>query len=216
MTIKKFLHSCLLVEENGKRLLIDPGNFSFVENKIKPTDIGAVDVIVITHKHRDHCYPPAIKELLQIKSATIFANEEIGNLLKTEGLSSEKIKAGETKTISGFTIEAIDAPHGPTPGEPPHNLAFLINKKFLVTGDSLSLKTIPKCDVLALPAIGSWMLTVDALNLAKSVKPKFVFPVHDGMIKEFYTSHTDKMWKELLEKEGITFKPLALGEFLEI
>ena len=50
MKITKFGHSCLLVEEGGARILLDPGKYSILQNNVEN-----VDAIVITHEHQDHC-----------------------------------------------------------------------------------------------------------------------------------------------------------------
>ena len=49
MKITKFGHSCLLVEENGVRILFDPGSYSTAQN-----DVKNIDVVLITHEHSDH------------------------------------------------------------------------------------------------------------------------------------------------------------------
>ena len=72
MKIYKYLHSCLVLEENGKRLLIDPGAFSFLEGLLKPEDIGPVDAILLTHQHLDHYYPDALKIILGLRAARLF------------------------------------------------------------------------------------------------------------------------------------------------
>ena len=186
MIIRKFLHSCILVEENGKKLLFDPGTFSFLEKKLKPEDLGLVDVIVLTHLHPDHYFPEALKTIISLKPATIVTHEEIGKLLKEEGLSCETIKAGETKQVAGFTIEAFEAPHGCLPMPIPHNLAYLINGKILHPGDSFEIKDLKPCEVICLPLAGPWATLTEAVNFAKKMKPKTVIPIHDGIIKDFF------------------------------
>ncbi|MBI4175655.1 MAG: MBL fold metallo-hydrolase [Candidatus Aenigmarchaeota archaeon] len=216
MIIRKFLHSCILVEDKGKRLLIDPGLFSFIEDKIKPVDIGAVDMILLTHQHADHYYPAAIKMFCEMKQAKIIADEEIGLLLSQEGLKHETIKANETKNIEGFEIKALEAPHGQIPTEIPHNLAFLINGTFLHPGDSFSVGGIEQCDIVALPTFAPWARLVDALHFAQNLKPKKVIPIHDAFVKDFMLERMYGLSKILLEKNGIALHQLALGEMLVI
>jgi len=207
MLIRKYLHSCILLEENSKKILIDPGAFSFVEKKLKPEDIGPVDVLLLTHKHPDHYFPEALKV---IKATTIIANEEICALLTQEGLVAEVINEGETKTVAGFTIKALQAPHEPIPTECPHNLAFVINNKLLHPGDSF--RTDAPCEVLFLPIAGPWCRLVDALEFAKTIGPKTTIPIHDGIIKEFMLERMYAMCKTKLSEKSIVFHPLALGE----
>ena len=214
MIIKKYLHSCLLIEEAGKKLLFDPGTFSFIEKHLKPEDIGPVDVILLTHSHPDHYFPDALKA---IKSPRIIASEEICELLKKEGLPHEPIRAGEEKRAAGFKIRALDAPHGQMPIAVPHNLAFLINDKLLNPGDSIDVKGIDKCEILALPVAAPWLTLVNALEFAKRLKPKAVIPIHDMVVASFFI---DRMYSIMvqpaLQKEGISFHPLKLGQELSV
>lgn len=217
MIIKKFLHSCILIEEKGKKLLFDPGTFSFIEKKLKPEDIGAVDVIVLTHLHPDHYYPEALKIITALKPTKIVTHEEIGKLLKEEGLSFEAIKAGETKEIEGFTIQAFEAPHGCLPIEVPHNLAYLINNKVLHPGDSYDIHGFKSCELLLLPIAGPWATVTNAFDLAKKIKPKVVIPIHDGIIKEFFLEVLyGRLLGNTLKQHGIEFRALKIEEKLEI
>ncbi|MDQ6892288.1 MAG: hypothetical protein M3167_06365 [Acidobacteriota bacterium] len=34
MRVSKYIHSCLLIESDGDRLLIDPGKFSFSDGRV--------------------------------------------------------------------------------------------------------------------------------------------------------------------------------------
>lgn len=53
MKITKFPQSCLLIETKEKKILVDPGNLKYKEEYF---DIWKqADVILITHKHPDHC-----------------------------------------------------------------------------------------------------------------------------------------------------------------
>src|SRR3989344_3253739 len=186
MTIKKFLHSCILIENEGRRLLIDPGAFSFIEGKLKPEEIGAVDGILITHSHADHCYPKALKKILSLKPAPIIAHQEIIDLLAKEKISAEPIAAGEIREVAGFSVQAFKAPHEPILTDIPHNLAFFINKTLLHPGDSLSVNPLPSCEILALPVASPWARRVDAVTFTQQVNAKTVIPIHDAFLKDFF------------------------------
>lgn len=216
MIIKKFLHSCILIEEGEKRLLMDPGTFSFVEGKIKPEDIGPVDVILITHKHPDHYFPQALKTILSLKPAKVLANHEIGALMEQDGIKHEKISPNETKTVEGFKIAAYEAPHGPIPAELPHNLAFAINDRLLQPGDSFDVHGLKEIEIVALPIAGPWARVVDALHFAKSLKPSHVIPIHDAIIKDFMLERMYAMCDGKLKADGISFHPIKIGEYLEL
>lgn len=215
MTIKKYLHSCLLVEDHNRRLLIDPGAFSFGQQLVTPEDIGPVDAALFTHKHMDHFYPEALKKFQQVKPIKIVAHQEVCDLLKQEGLLTEAIKAGETKEVEGFIIQAFEAPHETIPAPSPANLAFLINQTLFHPGDSLKVKDI-KCRVLALPIAGPPFRLIDSLEYAKELKPEVVIPVHDFVIKDSLLEKSHGLCSEFLKKAGIVCQSLKLGEKLEI
>ena len=120
----------------------------------------------------------------------------------------------QEKKIAGFTVKALEAAHEKIPAPAPHNFAFLINGKLLHPGDSLSFPIV-NCEVYAMPIAGPWLTMVHSLDIAKKLKPKNVIPIHDAVIKDFVLElHYDKILKPNLEKEGIAFQPLEIGQEL--
>lgn len=218
MIIKKYLHSCIVLEENGKKLVIDPGSHSFIEKKIKPEDIGKVDVIALTHSHGDHFDPHALKILRALQPYAIVTHRELGKLLDKEHVPWTPMEAGETKIVEGFAIRAFEAPHGPVPTPTvARNFAYLVNNALYHPGDSFSVPVdLKKCDVLFLPIAGPWLTLVEALAFVRALKPKTVIPAHDVIIKDFFLKHMYEICKAVLEKEGVAFYPLQLGESLKI
>ncbi len=216
MKIRKYLHSCILVEDNGKRLLIDPGNLCFIEKTIKPEDIGAVDAILITHKHADHYFPEALRAINSLKPVKIYTNSEIGEMLKKEGLDYEVLNSGDKKQIAGFDVQVFDPRHGEIPFPQPMNLAYLINGRLLHAGDSFEDKSFGDVEILCLPVFVPWARLVDMLDFTKKIKPKIVIPTHDAPLKDFQLKATYEIFGGLLEKEGIRFKPLQLNEELQV
>lgn len=216
MIIKKYFQSCLLIEDKGKKLLIDPGSFTFIDKKVTTKDIGPADVIIITHKHLDHYYPEALKEFINMnKNTIIIANQEICFLLNQEKLPFNVINSNETKEINGFKIQAFDAKHELIPAEIPHNHAYLINDTLLHPGDSFQVEKI-KADILALPIAGPWCRLTDALKLAEIIKPNLVIPIHDWVVKDFMLDRMYNMCDTNLKSKGIEFNSIKLGDSLNI
>lgn len=208
MTIKKFLHSCILIEENGKRLLIDPGSFSFIEEIIKPEDIGPVDVVLYTHQHQDHFYPEVLQSFLK-SDTKIVCNREVNALLEKDGVYSEYIDADDARDVHGFDIEAFEAPHEPVLGEIPDNLAFLINDSVLHPGDSISVVIDKPVETLCLPVAAPWLRIMDAVLFARKVKPKIAIPIHDAYLKDYMRGRIYEQLSVVLETEGIHFEKLV-------
>ena len=64
MRIEKFVHSCLRLTLHGKRLLFDPGKFSFVDRRVDPRDLSDVDFSLFTHGHPDHLDCEALRTIV--------------------------------------------------------------------------------------------------------------------------------------------------------
>jgi L-ascorbate metabolism protein UlaG (beta-lactamase superfamily) len=96
----------VLIEINNKNILIDPGNYGLDLENIKD-----VDIMLITHKHEDHCYIEAIKTILKSCNPLILTNKEVNELLKENGISSEVLDVGKSKQVDGISIKEIGRAH---------------------------------------------------------------------------------------------------------
>jgi len=130
-------------------------------------------------------------------------------------LPNETIKHGEEKEVAGFMVKAVASAHGPIPAPPPHNFGFIIDGKFFHPGDSISANDV-QCDVLALPISAPWSTWVALLEFGRNFKPKTIIPIHEKVYAEYFIPRVFQISSEYFEKFGIEFKPLTLGEKLEI
>jgi len=213
MIIKKFLHSCILIESNDKRLLIDPGEFSFVEGKLKPEDIPKPDVLLLTHEHADHYFPEAIRKIVK-PNTKVVTHERIAELLSKEHIPSVTLSAGYSLTLETFTIEALDLPHGALPIPEPKNSGYLINKAILHPGDSLAIPETRGLEILFLPIAAPWLTLRETIEAGLRLKPKTIIPIHDAFMKDFMLERLYAMAEKKFSAAGIAFKQLALGEEL--
>lgn len=216
MQIQKFLHSCLCLIEGNQRLLIDPGSFSFIEGKLRPEDLPLADIILLTHEHPDHYYPDALKIITATRKPIIITNENLALLLRNQSLAANVIRAGESIKQGAFTIQGIKAPHGDLPVSKPDNIGFLINGMLFHPGDSLKFSLPKPPKVLALPVTAPWLTLQQAIETALRAKAESVIPIHDAICKDFMLERIYAMCKQVLGIHGITFRPLELGELLEI
>ncbi|TSA46601.1 MBL fold metallo-hydrolase [bacterium] len=217
MITKKYLHSCLLIEDHGQKLLVDPGIFTFVDGRVKAADFGRVDAVLFTHTHDDHMDIPVLKEIVAVSKPRLITHRDAAVRLESESLGPvEILEAGQEININGLSIRAFQAPHEEIPTEPPYNQAYLVGGKLLITGDSFRIEGLKMCEILTLPTGGPWLNLPDALRFAKSLNPRIVFPVHDGIFTDFYCQRLNGLVKNSLEKSGIEFRQLKLGERLEV
>ncbi len=208
MRITKYLHSCLLIEEGDKTILVDPGQFTY-DAKVFPFEkIPALDAIFITHEHPDHCAIPFLKELIErFPDVQIITNEDLVTKLQEQQLPA-------TTDIPAFAI-AQNIPHEDIViAVPPENTQFTFFNKLTHPGDSHHIKNTAA--ILALPMTAPWGSFADALKLAESLSPKFIIPIHDWHWKDEVHNTMYPRAAEYLAQSDITFKHLQTGESVEI
>ena len=218
MKIQKFLHSCLLIEHEGARVLFDPGAFSFIEGLVKPDVFKNIDAIFITHNHADHVDISNLKIILKNNpTASIYGNSDTVELLKKEGITVLLFEEGE-KRIKGLPIWAMLAQHGTVLSSAPKNTAYIVAGELLITGDSFDeeLEKLKGVKVLMLPITAPWLRSVDAAAFATAVGAKTVIPVHDGYVKDFFLKGRYSAFGAVFKEVSIDFHPLQTGEVFEV
>ncbi len=212
MNITKFGHCCLLIEEAGARLLTDPGNYN------DTPDIRDLDAILITHEHQDHIHMPALKALLAENPRTIIITHEgVGKLLDAEHIPYQPITDGGEILVKDVSVKSFGKDHACIHADlsPVRNTGFLVAGKLFYPGDSLHNPNIP-IEVLALPVSAPWLKLSEAIEYAKAVKPKIVFPVHDGMLRQDHRlAPTRSIPRAMLEPLGIKFVDMVEGSVAE-
>mgnify|MGYP003525498125 FL=1 len=212
MKITKFGHCCLLIEVGELRILTDPGNYNTC-----PLDTD-IDILLITHEHQDHCHTDAI-DIIQSKNPTleIITHKGVGEILKAHDIPWTNIRSGETLTRKHQAIQSVGSEHACIHLDlpPVQNTGFLIGHTLFYPGDSFELPHAP-IEVLALPVAGPWMKLSEAIDYAKAVHPKKVFPVHDGMLRqEHQLGPTRRIPTMLLEPLGIEYVDMQEGDTKE-
>lgn len=218
MKIQKFLHSCLLIEENGGRILVDPGLYSFIEGHVNPEVFKDIDAILVTHEHYDHVDAQQLPLILKNNSnASVYSNGGVAASLAKVGITVLPFEEGK-KMIGKVEVEAVFAQHATILVPAPKNTAYIIGNKLLITGDSFAehLESIQGIKVLALPIMAPWLRAIDAVAFAEALKVKTVIPVHDGFAKDFFLERQYPAFAKRFAELGIGFRPLGIGEILEV
>lgn len=109
MKITKYPQSCLLIETKGKKILIDPGTLKYKEEYF---DIwNSVDIILITHKHLDHCNAQILEKINN--NIKIYSTLEVQKANKN--LSINIIKENDIIELDSIKVEVVHAIHGYQP-----------------------------------------------------------------------------------------------------
>lgn len=214
MKITKFGHCCMLVEEKGVRVLTDPGTYTNAQDKVK-----GIDVIIITHEHADHLHIESVKKVRDNNpNSIIITNSAVDKLLREADIQDSLIiEDGQSEEVAGMKIVGYGTIHEEIFREYPRvqNTGYMIGERLYYPGDAFHNPKVP-VDVLAWPVAGPWVKIADALDYALDVKPKVVFPVHDGGLNERGLGFSRRVAPQILEKRGIKFIALELGKVTEI
>ena len=182
MKITKFPQSCLLIETKSKKILIDPGILKYKEEYF---DIwNSADIILITHKHPDHCNTQVLEKLNN--SIKIYSTNEVKQANET--LSINIVKENDKIELEDVKIEVVNAIHGYQPllkGEKEiyENVGFIIDdgqNRLYATSDTICFKNEYKADILCIPVTGNGltMSAFEASLYAKEVGAKITLPIH--------------------------------------
>jgi L-ascorbate metabolism protein UlaG (beta-lactamase superfamily) len=213
MNIKKLGHCCLILEQDGKKILTDPGTFTMEETKV----VQGINTILITHEHADHFHIESIELVLKNNpGATVVSNSAVAKLLAEKNIACTIIGDTQSAEVNGIMIEGFGRDHAPIYGTMGlvENTGYMVADKFYFPGDSFYDPKKP-IDVLALPVAGPWMKISEAIDFAKQVKPRMAFGVHDGMIVAGFGTFIATMLGNFLKPGGTEFVALAAGDTKE-
>lgn len=203
VTITKLVHACLLVETNGKRILIDPGGFTWDDERFDASMVEGVDRILITHEHGDHVSFDFVRAALErSNSAEVETTPALQAILAEDGIDSVTI--GTPQFVS---------PHERIPlGPGPQNTGFHVEYVLSHPGDSHSFnETMP---ILAMPFAAPWGSLTNGADRARLVRPRYVIPIHDWFLSEPGRTFMYGLAKMALDEDGIEL--VHLGDFESI
>lgn len=215
MRITKYPQSCLMVETNGKRILIDAGSLKYQDKFLE--EWKKADIILITHKHGDHIKKDVLKDI----NIPIYSTSEVQNTYPE--MNFNIVKENDTLNFDTIKIEVVKAIHGYNPnlkngGQVFENVGYIIDDgshRLYITSDTICFNNDYKADIVALPvtAHGLTMSSYEASLFSKELGANLVLPIH--MDNEKYPTNIEEM-KENFAKFDINYKVLAIGETIEI
>jgi len=190
--ITKLVHACLLVEISGTRILIDPGTFSWQDERLVPSMVDGVDRVLITHEHADHISVEFLRSALERSNdAAVETTPALQAILAEQGIDA----------VTGGTPQ-FAAPHERIPiGPGPQNVGFHVEGLVSHPGDSHSfVETMP---ILAMPFAAPWGSLTSGADRARLVKPRYVIPIHDWFLSEGGRTFMYRLAKMALDEDGI-------------
>lgn len=226
MKITKYAHSCVTIEKDGARLVIDPGEWT-------PEFGGAANVaaVVITHSHSDHVSPSHIDDIIAANPETrIYAPAGVTELLPRAQIT--EVAAGDMAEAGPFELRFFGGEHAPIhSGYPlPANLGVLVDGRFYHPGDSFALPGAPEApaspgapdvsdapiELLAVPVSAPWLKLGESIDFMRTVKPTACFPIHDAVLSDIGRDLADNWMAKTCAEAGVRYLPLHPGESTEI
>ena len=174
MRLTRWSHSCVVLEAEGRTLVLDPGVWS------EPRALDGADAVLVTHEHNDH----ADIERLRAAGVPIWAPRGAD----LEGLPFTPLDSGQNVEIAGFEVRTIGARHAAiVPGqEVCANLGYVVTSagdSVYHPGDALAVPDVPVTTLLV-PMQASWLKTDEAIAFLLAVRPDRAVGIHDGQVND--------------------------------
>jgi L-ascorbate metabolism protein UlaG (beta-lactamase superfamily) len=218
-------HSCVLIANNGSRVLIDPfisdNPNSKPPEKLKPTHI------LLTHAHSDHLGDTV--ELAKKHGCKVLATFELANYLADKGVETIGAHFGGKIPFDFGWVKLWPAQHSSTASDGTSlgsaaSFEISIGGKSIYHAGDTSLTSDMKLvgedktiDIAFLPIGGHFTMGIDdAVKACEFIKPRVAIPIH---YNTFDLIKADpKEFESKLEKSKNHSKAciLELGEELEI
>lgn len=215
MKIKKYPQSCLMIETNNKKILVDAGSLKYQDKFLK--EWKTADIILITHKHGDHIKNDVLKDI----NISIYSTQEVQDTYPE--IKFNIVKENDILDFDDVKIEVVKAIHGYNPllkngGQVFENVGYIVDdgkRRLYITSDTICFNNDCKADIVALPVTG-YGLTMSAFEaslFSKELGANLVLPIH--MDNEKYPTDIDYM-KKNFDKFDINYKVLDIEETIEI
>jgi L-ascorbate metabolism protein UlaG (beta-lactamase superfamily) len=176
MRIRKFGHSCLLVDTDGVRVLIDPGSYSSGFESLR-----GLDALLLTHQHVDHFDKDRILDLLSASDHTaVIADEQTAARLAEAGRRVRAVHEDDRFPVGPVEVTVHGREHAVLHPDLPNvtNVGYFLAGTVFHPGDALTVPDRPVA-VLALPVGAPWLAIRDAIDYLRAVRPRIAIGVHE-------------------------------------
>lgn len=212
MKVTKQEHACLIIDNAGKTLVIDPGSFTTLL-------VGMSDVvaIVITHEHADHWTSDQLERILERNpDARIFG--PAGVAAAASGFTVDIVTGGDTVDVDPFHLQFFGGRHAVIHSSIPvvDNVGVLVNDELYYAGDSFTIPEGVEVSTLAVPAGAPWLKIGEVMDYVTAVKPRRSFPVHEMVLSVAGKTMSNARIQWSTEAGGGEFFPLEPGESIDL
>lgn len=205
MRLTKYTHACVLLENHGRRLLLDPGIWT------EDAAFEGAHNVLVTHEHFDHLDV----ERLTARSAansdlTVYGPAPVAAKLNAVGVPAHAVEVGDTFPVAGYKVKVVGGEHAEIYDGLPGctNVGYLIDGSIYHPGDSLFQPHIP-VEVLLVPTHAPWLKLAETIDFVRAVRPKRAYSIHDAMLSHLGEQSIDR-WLEM--KAETIYGRIPIGE----
>lgn len=212
MRLTKLEHACLVLEDSGKTLIVDPGSFT-----TPLVGTNNVVAIVITHEHADHWTDDQLKRILeQNPDARLFGPEGVATAASDFDITT--VSSGDQIEVGPFTLRFFGEKHAVIHSSIPvvDNVGVLINDVLYYAGDSFTIPEGVTVDTLAVPAGAPWLKISEVMDYVMAVKPRRSFPTHEMLLSVAGKTISNARIQGATEDGGGEFFALEPGDTLDL
>ncbi len=227
MKITYLGHASLLIETNGKKLVIDPfisGN-PLAKDKFVVENIEA-DYILVTHAHQDHVLD--VQDIAEANpGARLISNFEIVTYFSKYGIDGHPMNHGGSWNFDFGRVTMVNAWHsssfadGTYGGNPAGFVIESGGKSVYIAGDTgltMDMKLIPlfaKLDLAVLPIGDNFTMGIESAAVAADyVECNKILGYHYDTFGYIEIDH--KKAKNIFDKAGKELILIPIGDSIEI
>ncbi|WP_349899394.1 MBL fold metallo-hydrolase [Parafrigoribacterium soli] len=211
MRLTKLEHACLLLEEAGNTLIIDPG--SFTTPLVGTSNVAAV---VITHEHADHWTADQLSRIIE-RNPDVRLFGPAGVAAAASDFDITVVQNGDEIEVEPFSLKFFGEKHAVIHRSLPivDNVGVLVNGVLYYAGDSF---TIPDAtvDTLAVPAGAPWLKISETMDYVEAVKPRRSFPTHEMVLSVAGKTMSNARIGDATKLGGGEFFPLEPNDTLDL
>jgi L-ascorbate metabolism protein UlaG (beta-lactamase superfamily) len=217
MQLTKYTHSCVrITDDSDRRLVIDPGVFSEVEEALE-----GIDAVLITHQHPDHIDTGKLVAAAQANpDLKIWGPADLlGELAKLEALADRLtvVGPGQSFTAGGLQVRTFGGQHALIHSSIPvvSNVAYLVADAVYHPGDSFTVPTAG-VEALLVPIHAPWSKVSEVIDFTVSVRAPRAFPLHDSLLTDIGRNMVEGHVTRIGAEHGSTFEHLNAGQVVEL
>ena len=212
MELTKQGHACIVLSDDERRIVIDPGAFT------DPACLEGADAVLITHEHFDHFEPERLRAALDADPALeVWTNGSVAGQLDGLGGRVHVVGQGDTFTAAGFDVHVHGEMHAVIHPDIPQitNIGFLVDGQVFHPGDALTVPDEP-VSTLLLPVHAPWSKVEEVIDYVRAVDADQAYAVHDALLSDIGLHVVANMLGEGGPGTPTPYSRLSAGETVEL